>query len=88
MGRGPSFYQFDLSLQKSFALPFITESSKVEFRADFFNLLNKTNFGTPSGTATGIVFDASGRLVTAGTFGQIRSTFPARQVQMALKLSF
>ena len=88
LGRGPSFYQFDLGLQKSFALPVINESSKLEFRAEFFNLLNKTNFGAPSGTATGIVFRADGSLQTAGGFGTIRSAFPARQIQFALKLSF
>ncbi|MEP7271971.1 MAG: TonB-dependent receptor, partial [Acidobacteriota bacterium] len=88
IGRGPSFYQLDLGLQKSFALPFINETSRVEFRAEFFNALNKTNFGNPSGTATGLVFDANGRVTATGGFGQTRSAFPARQVQFALKVSF
>lgn len=88
VGRGPSFYQFDLGLQKGVALPFINESSRLEFRAEFFNLLNKTNFDVPSGTATGIVFRADGTLQTPGGFGTIRSAFPARQIQFALKLSF
>jgi hypothetical protein len=88
IGRGDSQYTFDLGLQKNFALPFINEVSKVEFRAEFFNLLNKTNFGTPNGSANGIVFDASGRLTSSGSFGLVRSTAPARQIQFALKLSF
>ena len=88
IGRGPSVYQLDFGLQKNFALPFINEVSKAEFRAEFFNALNKTNFGTPSGTATGIVFNSSGVLTTAGSFGTIRSTAPARQIQFALKVSF
>jgi hypothetical protein len=88
IGRGPAFYQFDLGLQKNFALPFINEASKAEFRAEFFNALNKTNFGTPSGTATGIVFNTDGTLRTAGGFGTIRSTAPARQIQFALKVMF
>ncbi|HEX4945325.1 MAG TPA: TonB-dependent receptor, partial [Blastocatellia bacterium] len=88
IGRGPAFYQFDLGLQKNFALPFINEVSKAEFRAEFFNALNKTNFGTPSGTATGIVFNADGTLRTAGGFGTIRSANPARQIQFALKVTF
>jgi hypothetical protein len=75
-------------LQKRFALPIINETSNLEFRAEFFNLLNKTNFGAPSGTATGIVYRGDGTLQTAGGFGTIRSTFPARQIQFALKLSF
>ncbi|MFN0084538.1 MAG: TonB-dependent receptor domain-containing protein [Blastocatellia bacterium] len=88
IGRGPSVYQFDLGLQKGFGLPVINEVSRLEFRAEFFNVLNKTNFGSPSGTATGIVFRADGTLQTAGGFGTIRSAFPARQIQFALKLSF
>jgi hypothetical protein len=87
IGRGPAFYQFDFGLQKNFALPF-NEASKVEFRAEFFNLFNKTNFGTPNSNASGIVFNASGQLTATGGFGQIRSTFPARQVQLALKIAF
>ena len=78
----------DLGLQKNFALPVINESSKLEFRAEFFNILNKTNFREPSGTATSIVFNTDGTLRSAGGFGTIRSTFPARQIQFALKLSF
>ncbi len=88
IGRGDSFYQFDFGLQKNFALPFINEVSKLEFRAEFFNLLNKTNFGTPNGSANGIVFDATGKLTNGGSFGLVRSTAPARQIQFALKLSF
>jgi hypothetical protein len=76
IARGDSFYQFDFGLQKNFELPFITEVSKLEFRTEFFNLFNKTNFGAPNGTFN-----------TAG-FGQVRSTAPARQIQFALKLSF
>jgi hypothetical protein len=76
IARGDSFYQFDFGLQKNFAMLFINESSKLEFRTEFFNLFNKTNFGAPNGTFN-----------TAG-FGQVRSTAPARQIQFALKLSF
>jgi hypothetical protein len=76
IARGDSFYQFDFGLQKNFAMPFINEASKLEFRTEFFNLLNKTNFGAPNSTFAG-----------AG-FGQVRSTTPARQIQFALKLSF
>ncbi len=76
IGRGDSFYQLDFGLQKNFALPFISESSKLEFRTEFFNLLNKTNFATPNST------------LTSAGFGQVRSAAPARQVQFALRLSF
>ena len=48
----------------------------LQFRAEAFNLTNKTNFANPGVNRS-----------TAG-FGLIRSTFPARQVQFALRLSW
>lgn len=73
--RGYSFYQMDLGLQKKFALPF-REGAAFEFRAEAFNLLNKTNFGAPNGDRN------------SGAFGTIRSTFQARQIQFAAKIIF
>src|SRR5262249_27442115 len=75
IARSDAFYQLDFGLQKNFPLP-ITEATRVEFRAEFFNLFNKTNFGAANSDRS------------SGGFGQIRSTFPARQIQFALKLSF
>ena len=77
--RGPSFAQADLGLHKSF--PIWKEQTKLEFRMEAFNLFNKTNFGAPDGTITNT------RTATGG-YGTIRSTFPARQIQFALKLIF
>jgi hypothetical protein len=73
--RGYAFYQLDLGLQKSFGLP-IRQGASLEIRAEAFNVLNKTNFGLPNGDRN------------SGAFGTIRSTFPARQLQLAAKLSF
>src|SRR5262245_12927482 len=75
IARSDAFYQLDFGLQKNFALP-ITEATRLDFRAEFFNLFNKTNFGAANSDRS-----SSG-------FGQIRSAFPARQIQFALKLSF
>jgi Carboxypeptidase regulatory-like domain/TonB-dependent Receptor Plug Domain len=75
IARSDAFYQLDFGLQKNFALP-ITEATRLEFRAEFFNLFNKTNFGAANSDRS-----SSG-------FGQIRNAFPARQIQFALKLSF
>jgi hypothetical protein len=41
---GPTFKQWDLALYKDTA---ITERLKVQFRAEFFNLLNHPNFSSP-----------------------------------------
>jgi len=75
IARSDAFYQLDFGLQKNFALP-ITDATRMEFRAEFFNLFNKTNFGAANSDRS-----SSG-------FGQIRSAAPARQIQFALKLSF
>jgi hypothetical protein len=75
IARSDSFYQFDFGLQKNFRLP-ITEVSKIEFRLEAFNLFNKTNFGAANADRS------------SSAFGAIRSTFPARQIQLALKVSF
>jgi len=75
IARSNTFFQFDLGVQKRFSLP-ITEATALEIRAEFFNLFNKTNF------------QAATSDITSGAFGTITSTFPARQVQLAVKLNF
>ncbi len=66
--------QLDLGIFKSFALH--REEMRLQFRAEFFNLLNKTNLGLPNTDRA------------SAAFGTIRSTFPARQIQFALKFYF
>jgi hypothetical protein len=83
--RGPNFFQADLGLHKSF--PVWRETTKLEFRMEAFNLFNRTNFGAPDGNASNIRI-VNGQPTTGGSYGTIRSTFPARQIQFALKLYF
>jgi hypothetical protein len=75
IARSNSYFNFDFAVQKNFRLP-ISEQTRLEFRAEFFNLFNKTNFG------------AANPDITSASFGVISNTFPARQVQLALKFSF
>ena len=65
--------EFDLSLQKSFA---VKERAKFLFRAEAYNLLNHPNFNIPNRTA----FTAN--------FGKISSALDSRQLQLALKFIF
>jgi hypothetical protein len=44
---GPALYNLDLSLIKNFAVKKISESFNVQFRAEFFNILNHANFAPP-----------------------------------------
>jgi hypothetical protein len=72
--RGPKQINTDLSIMKLFP---ITESQKVEFRAEFFNLFNNVNFANPV------------NVVSSGNFGQIASTTTGpRVIQFALKYNF
>jgi len=48
--RGPSFRNLDASLFKNFR---ITEGSRLQFRAEFFNLFNSPNFAPPSSSLNG-----------------------------------
>jgi hypothetical protein len=84
--RAPGFWQADLGLHKAF--PLGRESTRLEFRVEAFNVLNKTNFQIPDSNASNIRRDAQGNAIAGGTYGTIRSTYPARQVQLALKLYF
>ncbi len=83
--RGPAFFQSDLGLHKQF--PLWNETTRLEFRAEAFNLFNHTNFGLPDLNVSNITRDASGNAI-GGTFGTFRpgSTFPAREIQFGLKL--
>ncbi|MDQ3011091.1 MAG: hypothetical protein M3X11_10375, partial [Acidobacteriota bacterium] len=71
--------QTDLGLHKAF--PVWKERTKLEFRMEAFNLFNHTNFGAPDG-------NASNPRTATGGYGTIRTAFPARQIQFALKLLF
>ncbi len=83
---GPSFFQADLGLHKSFAV--FGEGKRLEFRAEAFNVLNHTNFRQPNSNASNISRDTNGNPIPGGVYGTIRSAFPARQIQFALKFLF
>ncbi len=67
-------YNLDLGIHKQFRLPW--EGKNLEFRGEVFNALNKTNFSPANGDAS------------SSSFGKITATFPARQVQFALRFGF
>lgn len=86
--RGPSFGQFDLAAHKKFTLP--NERYNAEFRIEAFNVLNATNFISPSTTVASVNGTSGAPTYNAG-FGQFSgatSVYPARQVQLVLRLAF
>jgi hypothetical protein len=73
--RGPGFHNVDFGLFKNF--PLWSEATRLQFRAEAFNLLNNTNFSNPG---TGI---------TNADFGRITGTETLqRSLQFGLKLIF
>jgi hypothetical protein len=86
---GPGLVNLDLSLYKNFPLRKISESASVQFRAEFFNILNRPNFGAPldfQGGKTADIFDATTGLSTnAGGLANPTVTKP-REGQLALKV--
>ncbi len=74
IARTYALYQTDLGLTKSFPLP--REGMNVQFRAEAFNVFNRSNFRN-------VEFNRS-----AAAFGLVRQTFPARQLQFALRLAW
>jgi Carboxypeptidase regulatory-like domain len=73
---GPGINNFDMALLKDTQL---TESMRVQFRAEAFNIFNHAQFNNPSGN-----FNNSG----AGGFGFVTSARDPRIMQLALKFLF
>ncbi len=97
-GRTPAFYQADLALNKNFNTPI--ESLKVQFRTEFYNILNHTNLYLP-GTISGTQGTTNATVGTGGTVapaaivsgvpnagGQVTSTFEPRIIQFGLKVIY
>ena len=77
--RGPSAYNVDTSLFKRVA---VREGLSLQFRAEFFNILNHANFDTPNP----ILFSGTGLSSSAGVITETANR--ERQIQFALKLLF
>jgi hypothetical protein len=76
---GPGLADLDVSAIKNTAL---SERVNLQFRAELFNVLNHTNFGTPNA----IVFSGTAVSSSAGLITSTATT--SRQIQFGLKLMF
>jgi hypothetical protein len=70
---GPGYADWDFAALKNFKL---TESKQLQFRAELFDILNRTNFRLPDSD------------ISSPTFNHILAAEAPRQVQFALKLMF
>jgi len=86
---GPPFDRWDFSLFKNFQ---ITERVRLEFRSEFFNILNHPNFNYPGFGGNGVNAVSGSTNFNGSTFGEIGSTrdnpLDPREIQFALKLYF
>ena len=83
--RGPDLINFDFALMKYFS---ITERSRLQLRAEFFNLFNHANFDLPGGARPIALGSPSFVDVPGGA--SITATLPdnQREIQLALKWIF
>jgi hypothetical protein len=89
---GPGYHRFDFSVFKNFP---ITERVRMEFRAEFFNILNHPNFNAPGFGGNGVNSVSGSTNFTPGqdgTFGETASSrdgaYSSREIQFALKVYF
>jgi hypothetical protein len=72
--RGPHTNNVDFSLSKIWP---IMERAQLQFRSDFFNLFNHTQF-----------YLSPENVNNTSQYGSITGAYPARSIQMSLRLSF
>ena len=89
---GPGYHKLDFSLFKQFQ---VTERVRMEFRSEFFNILNHPNFNAPGFGGNGVNSVSGSTNFTPGqdgTFGETASSrdgaYSSREIQFALKVYF
>ncbi len=91
--RGFGAWQADVGVQRQFQL---TETLKLRFHAEFFNLFNHPNFGSPTNLLTSPLFGRSTQTLANslgagganGGFNPLYQIGGPRSIQFALKLQF
>ena len=79
--RGPGFEDFDFSLFKNTT---VLGERQVQFRIEFFNVLNRPNFEFRLAQ----IFDSNGNYVPINAEPQSPTVNPAREIQFGLKFVF
>jgi hypothetical protein len=85
---GPGLTNVDFSLFKNNPIKRISENFNIQFRAEFFNILNHANFNVPDlGSGNNDIFDGTGAAnPTAGLLTS--TTTDPREIQFALKFTW
>jgi hypothetical protein len=86
---GPNLNTLDMSLFKNTKIPAISEAINVQFRAEFFNVLNHTNYLSPGFLNTGgqnnSVYDFDGSALPTALN---QTSTSSRQIQLGMKVVF
>ncbi|HWR53455.1 MAG TPA: carboxypeptidase regulatory-like domain-containing protein [Bryobacteraceae bacterium] len=80
--RGPGVNNWDISVSKR--IPLYSERRYLQFRSEFYNAFNHTQF---SGFDTAARFDPSGKQINAN-FGAYNGARDARRIQLSLRFMF
>ncbi len=93
--RGPSYFDTDLTLQKSFGLPklpILGENARFEFRADFFNIFNKLNLANLDNNGSNNPFPgntiSSDGVSSNPQFGLAQAGLAGRVINLQARFSF
>jgi hypothetical protein len=78
--RGPTRWNVDMGLHKTFYPMSSHENVSVQLRGEFFNIFNHTQLNATSSSNT--------VTVSSGNFGSIRAAYDPRIIQLALKVFF
>ena len=83
--RAPGEVDFDASISKDFK---VYEKLNFQVRVDAFNVINHTNFSSPSGSLTVTAVGTTPTFATSSGFGQITGTQNPRQMQVSARFFF
>jgi len=86
----PGYQEVDLSALKNFSFRTpVNENTVLQFRAEAFNAMNRTNFGLPAATPPSVDCLTKSDPTTCSNFGQINGDVNGpRSMTLALKLIF
>jgi len=82
--RGPAYKVLDTGVYRNFR---IREQTSLQFRSEFFNILNHPNFGQPNASLSNPALFGTITSTSGGLYGEGPVSDP-RVIQFALKLTF
>jgi hypothetical protein len=85
---GPGLFDFDFSIFKNIPVPRISETFNIQFRAEFFDVLNHPNFQVPNfADGNDVIFNQNGTPIGGAGAIDATATDP-RQIQFGLKVTW